>query len=63
MKRLSPPAKSRKGQTLVEYALILAFISLVAVSIMITLGTAIHGLYTSITSNITSGISSAESSH
>ena len=48
---------------MVEYALILAFISLVAVSIMITLGTAIHGLYTSITSNITSGISSAESSH
>jgi competence protein ComGC len=30
--------KSKKGQTLVEFALILAFISLVAVSVMFELG-------------------------
>ena len=30
--------KSKKGQTLVEYALILAFISVVAISVLISLG-------------------------
>ena len=30
--------RSNKGQTLVEYALILAFISVVAISVLITFG-------------------------
>lgn len=30
--------KNRKGQTLVEYALILAFISVVAISVLVNLG-------------------------
>jgi Flp pilus assembly pilin Flp len=51
--------KSRKGQTLVEYALILAFISLVAISVLISLGDAIKGTYT----KISSALSSAQSSH
>ena len=44
--------KSRKGQTLVEYALILAFISVVAIAVLITLGNQIKGVFTTITSQI-----------
>lgn len=51
--------KSAKGQTLVEYALILAFISVVAISVLISLGQNIKGTY----SKITSGLASAQSSH
>ena len=51
--------KSRKGQTLVEYALILAFISVVAISVLIALG----GKVTQVFSSITSQISVAASSH
>lgn len=45
--------KSRKGQTLVEYALILAFISVVAVSVLIAMGFQIQGIFTTISSQLT----------
>ncbi len=37
--------KLRRGQTLVEYALILAVISIVAIGILINLGQQIKGVY------------------
>jgi Flp pilus assembly pilin Flp len=36
--------RSRKGQTLVEYALILAFIAVVAISVLIRIGTTLRGV-------------------
>ena len=51
--------KSKKGQTLVEYALILAFISVVAISVLIALGNQV----TKVFSTITSQLSYAQSSH
>jgi len=51
--------KSKKGQTLVEYALILAFISVVAISVLIALGNQV----TKVFSTITSQLSYAASSH
>ena len=59
MKTLFRQFKSRKGQTLVEYALILAFISVIAISVLISLGKAINGTYT----RIYSALNSAQSSH
>ncbi len=44
--------KSRRGQTLVEYALILAVISIVAIGVLINLGSQIKGVYTMINSQI-----------
>jgi len=57
LKRLS--RRSKKGQTLVEYALILALISVVAISVLITLGKSISTTY----SKISSVLSSAAASH
>jgi Flp pilus assembly pilin Flp len=51
--------KANSGQTLVEYALILAFISVVAIAVLISLGGQIKGTFTKITSTL----SSAQSSH
>jgi Flp pilus assembly pilin Flp len=51
--------KSKKGQTLVEYALILAFISVVAISVLIALGNQVKGVFTTITSQL----AYAQSSH
>lgn len=48
-----------RGQTLVEYALILAVISIVAVGVMITMGQQVKGVY----SMIDSGVASATGSH
>ena len=59
MKILIRRLKSKKGQTLVEYALILAFISVVAISVLISLGQTVKGTF----SKITSGLASAQSSH
>jgi Flp pilus assembly pilin Flp len=59
MKHLFRQVKHQKGQTLVEYALILAFISLVAISVLMSLGQAIKGTYT----KIGSALASAQSSH
>ena len=44
--------KSKKGQTLVEYALILAFISVVAIAVLISLGNQIKGVFTTISSQL-----------
>ncbi len=52
-------SKSRKGQTLVEYALILAFISVVAIAVLIQLG---HNV-SSVFSAVNSQLKTAESSH
>ena len=51
--------KSKKGQTLVEYALILAFISVVAISVLIALGNKVTGVF----STISSQLSAAQASH
>jgi Flp pilus assembly pilin Flp len=51
--------KSKKGQTLVEYALILAFISVVAISVLIALGSKVTGVF----STISSQLAQAQSSH
>ncbi len=59
MKKVVRQRKSKKGQTLVEYALILAFISIVAISVLVTLSQNIRGTY----SKITSSLVSAQSSH
>jgi Flp pilus assembly pilin Flp len=44
--------KSKKGQTLVEYALILAFISVVAISVLVRLGNEVKSIFTTITSQL-----------
>lgn len=54
MKILSRWLKNKKGQTLVEYALILALISTVAITVLITLGSNIKGVYSSVDSVMTS---------
>ena len=51
--------KSKKGQTLVEYALILAFISVVAISVLLALGKSV----TSVFSTINSQLQQAQISH
>jgi Flp pilus assembly pilin Flp len=48
----SARSRYKKGQTLVEYALILAFISVVAISVLIRLGQAVRSIYTSINSQL-----------
>jgi pilus assembly protein Flp/PilA len=59
MKFLNHRRKPRAGQTLVEYALILALISVVAIAVLISLGQSIRGTYT----RIGSSLSSAAASH
>ncbi len=44
--------RGKRGQTLVEYALILAFISVVAISVLLRLGATIKGVFTTITSQL-----------
>jgi Flp pilus assembly pilin Flp len=44
--------KNRQGQTLVEYALILAFISVVAISVLVRLGDEVKSVFTTITSQL-----------
>lgn len=59
MKPLFRLMNNKRGQTLVEYALILAFISVVAIAVLINLGTTTKGMYT----KINSGLASAQASH
>ena len=59
MKTLSRRLKNKRGQTLVEYALILALISTVAIAVLITLGSNLKGVY----SKIDSVMTSAQASH
>ena len=47
--------QSRKGQTLVEYALILAFISVVAISVLLALGGQVKSVFTTVTSQLAVG--------
>jgi Flp pilus assembly pilin Flp len=54
LKKLSARV-GHQGQTIVEYALILAIISIVAIGVMINLGKGISGIYSTITSTIASG--------
>jgi Flp pilus assembly pilin Flp len=49
--RLRHPEK-RRGQTLVEYALIIAVLSIVAIGVLINMGQAVKGVYTMINSQI-----------
>jgi Flp pilus assembly pilin Flp len=51
--------RGQKGQTLVEYALILAFISVVAISVLLTLGDTVKKTY----SSLSSSLAVAQSSH
>ncbi len=51
--------KSKHGQTLVEYALILAFVSVCAISVLIRLGAEVKEVF----STITSQLAVASSSH
>jgi Flp pilus assembly pilin Flp len=51
--------RKKRGQTLVEYALILAFVSVVAISVLLRLGNAVRSVFTTITSQL----SVAQSSH
>jgi Flp pilus assembly pilin Flp len=44
--------KRKKGQTLVEYALILAFISVVAISVLINLGKQVKSVFSTISSQL-----------
>jgi len=53
MHKPSPQRRNnKKGQTLVEYALILAFISVVAISVLIRLGDEVKTIFTTITSQL-----------
>ena len=44
--------RSNRGQTLVEYALILAFISIVAISVLVRLGSQVKDVFSTITSQL-----------
>ena len=44
--------RNKRGQTLVEYALILAFISVVAISVLIRLGSEVKLVFSTITSQL-----------
>ncbi len=54
-----PSRRSPRGQTLVEYALIIAFLSVVAISVLLNLGRAISSVF----SKINSQVAAAQSSH
>jgi Flp pilus assembly pilin Flp len=58
LKNLFLQSRSKKGQTLVEYALILSFISVVAIGVLIRLGQAVKIVYSTINSQITYAASS-----
>jgi Flp pilus assembly pilin Flp len=48
----------KRGQTLVEYALILAFISVITLSVLSALGRQINGTFSRVTSALSSSVSS-----
>ncbi len=51
-------SRNRRGQTLVEYALILAIISVVAIGVLITMGGQVKTIYSNIDSSLMSGAAS-----
>jgi pilus assembly protein Flp/PilA len=48
--------QDEEGQDLIEYALLVALISLVAVGAITTAGTAVNGIFTSISGKLTSAL-------
>ena len=48
--------RSRKGQALVEYALVLSLISVLAISALNTLGLEIRGIYFSIDNSLSTAL-------
>jgi Flp pilus assembly pilin Flp len=50
--KLSRFPKSCRGQSLVEYTLILSFISLLSIVLMSVLGVEMHGIYSSLLNGI-----------
>ncbi|MEZ0297521.1 MAG: Flp family type IVb pilin [Candidatus Methylacidiphilales bacterium] len=52
VKSLVISRKGKSGQTLVEYALILAFISVVAIAVLRQLGTTVTSVFSKITANL-----------
>jgi Flp pilus assembly pilin Flp len=50
--------KIRAGQTMVEYALILAFISIVAISVLNTLGNQVKAVFTRVSSTLNTAMAS-----
>lgn len=44
--------EDEEGQTMVEYALILALVSIAAIAVLTPLGTAIANVFTSVTSSL-----------
>ncbi len=57
MKKGKHLASRRRGQTLVEYALILAIISVVAISVLITLGGQVKTIYSNINTSLAASAS------
>jgi Flp pilus assembly pilin Flp len=47
----------QRGQTLVEYALIIAFLSIVAIGVLFNLGKQITGFYSSVNSKLSTAVS------
>ena len=45
--------RSKRGQTLVEYGLILALVSIVVITVLSVLGTSIRGVFNTITQTLT----------
>jgi Flp pilus assembly pilin Flp len=54
MKQMFRRGKGKKGQTLVEYALILALITLLIISVLSLLGKQVSGTFSKLSSDITS---------
>ncbi len=50
--RIMRHLQRKKGQTLVEYALILAFVSVVAIAVLIDLGKEVKGVFTTVSSQL-----------
>ncbi len=61
MKNVRVPSdrRTRRGQTLVEYALIIAVVAVVVVGVMLSMGHQVKGFY----STMTSDMASAQASH
>ena len=51
------PIKGKKGQALVEYALVLALISVIAIAVLVSMGQGIAGTYGTISRQLSIGLS------
>ena len=59
LRRACPVRPSRRGQTLVEYALIIAVIATVAIGVLVTLGQQTKTLFSAVTSQVSRGTASS----